>query len=227
MPKLTDDRYADGQKAAVSVLFREGFVTAFADQLKSPVWVAQRWSRENFKDKIDTPSVGRDFVNDGDIPPAFHIGTSYAGNTTLLDRGHMAKHSMNRAWGFDSSIAGCLMTNITPQHKGINREPGAWWNLEDTVEKAIIDDNIGIPLLWTISGAVFQDQTNAPNENPRDDIQKAASITTGFKVPYATYKIVCCSRPTGNSTPVATCSNSLTPTLGEIRSSRYRTRASP
>lgn len=186
LPKLTDERYGSRD---VSLLFREGFVVAFSQQLGSPIWVSQRWTRDNLSDKVDTPSLARDFVDDGEIPPEFHRGDSFKGNTTFLDRGHMAKHSMNRAWGFDASVAGCLMTNITPQHKDINQQPGGWHRLEESVEE-IVSDSIVIDVVWTISGAVFQDQDNPPGESPTEDLENAARITDGFAVPYATYKIV-------------------------------------
>ena len=190
-PILKDDRYNHvNGTAGVSLLFREGFVSAYSEKLFCPIWVCQRWNNKNYDAKQGTPSLKRDWRDDPEIPSNFHRGTGYSGNKTKLDRGHMAKHSMNRAWGFDNSIYGCLMTNSVPQHLDINRKPGAWHRIEDAIEKVVNDSTVTIRMVWTISGAVFRDQDNPESEPLSKDLNNAAIITSGFRVPYATYKVI-------------------------------------
>jgi DNA/RNA endonuclease G (NUC1) len=87
---------------------------------------------------------------DLELPKYARIGTSYDGNDTLMDRGHMARHEDNRAWGIDSSKMGCLMSNSTPQHRSVNRG-AAWRNLEDMVQAVVKDADSEIEVIWTIS----------------------------------------------------------------------------
>ncbi len=191
LPRLTDERHRLGpQQAGVSVLVRDGFVIAYFERMKSPLWVAQRWTTDELEDKAEIAGLRRDWRKDPELPIDTHIGTSYAGNDTGLDRGHMAKHSMNRAWGYDSSIQGCLMSNSTPQHKEINRTGGAWYKLEEAVENAVGEGAPDIDVLWTISGALFRDEENPDTELPEVDFANVKKITSGFAVPDATYKIV-------------------------------------
>ena len=195
MPRLIDDRYRiDPKNPGVSLVMKEGFVIAFLESMRSPLWVCQRWTRDELQDdqaRIPSLADERDWREDPDLPFDTHIGTSYAGNDTKLDRGHMAKHSMNRAWGFDTSIQGCLMSNSTPQHRTINRSPGAWYRIEEAVEAVVGDDTSGIDVVWTISGALFRDNDNPAGEDVKADFDKLGTITSGFKVPFATFKIVC------------------------------------
>ena len=189
VPRLADERYRESGEPGVSLLFREGFVIGYADRLGCPIWVSQRWTRENLRDRLDTPALERSWRNDPEIPKPLQKGTSYNGSATKLDRGHMARHSMNRAWGFDSSIYGCLMSNSVPQHRSVNRG-SAWRALEDAVDEVVMKDRLGIETIWTVSGAVFRDEDNPSDESPGKDIEEAAKIAGDYRVPYATYKIV-------------------------------------
>ena len=89
------------------------------------------------------------------------------------------------------------MSNSTPQHKNINRPPGAWARLEEEVENVIGRTEIDIDVLWTISGAIFRDKTNPGSETPEQDFAAVERITAGFGVPDATYKIVAWFTSTG------------------------------
>lgn len=197
LPRLTDDRYdTESGAPGISLLVREGFVIAHFDEMMTPIWVAQRWTADEDEDQDAIESLDRDWREDPDLPPTLHIGTSYAGNTTGLDRGHMAKHSMNRAWGYDGSIQGCLMSNAVPQHKSINRG-GAWRQLEDEIEEIFNNGVFEGEAVWTISGAIYRDADNPPGELPAQDFDKVGRITTGFGVPFATFKIVAWFEPNG------------------------------
>lgn len=197
MPRLTDGRYdTESGAPGISLLVREGFVIAHFDAMRTPLWVAQRWTADEDEDNDAIESLDRDWREDPDLPPTLHIGTSYAGNTTGLDRGHMAKHSMNRAWGYDASIQGCLMSNSVPQHMSINRG-GAWRQLEDEIEELFDNGVFEGEAVWTISGALYRDADSPPGESPSEDLERVARITTGFGVPYATFKIVAWFEPNG------------------------------
>ena len=191
MPIFVDKRHYLAQNIpGISLIVREGFVIAYFERMNCPIWVCQRWTRDDTEDQSEFPSLKRDWRTDPYLPQDCHIGTSYAGDDTKLDRGHMSKHSMNRAWGYDNSAFGCLMSNCVPQHRGINRQPGAWWNLEEEVEKVVEDEDRNLETIWTISGAIFRDKKNDENELPEEDFKNVAKITGGFGVPDATYKIV-------------------------------------
>jgi DNA/RNA endonuclease G (NUC1) len=192
LPRLTDKRYdAPGGAPGISLVVREGFVIAYSDVLHCPIWVAQRWTTRDHAGLDRAPALKRDWREDPDLAAGLRIGTSYAGNDTGLDRGHMARHEMNRAWGLDASIEGCLISNSVPQHKDINRGP-VWRELEDAIRDRVAGDGSDSEdsALWIISGALFQDTNNPGTEAPDADLKKAAMITTGFRVPYATFKIV-------------------------------------
>jgi len=189
VPKLTDDRYdAAPGKAGFSIIVREPFVVGYSETMRCPIWVSQRWTRDEAKDEDRTPSLARDWLEDPDLPGATHIGTSYQGSTTGLDRGHMARHAMNRSWGLDGSIVGCLMSNSAPQHRTINRGP-AWRDLEDAISAAV-GPGEDRDAIWVISGSLFRDTENPAGEPVKADLNRAATTQDGFRVPYATYKIV-------------------------------------
>ena len=181
MPRFYDNRHFGPDGPGISVVVREGFVAAHFEDMRTALWVCQRWTRSEVERMRATESLDRDWYDDPDLPPDLHAGNSYRGSETELDRGHMARHSMNRAWGVNSSIYGCLMTNCAPQHRSVNRG-SAYRILEDAIA-----DFDGLPeqieLLWTITGTVFS-RAGDPG-----DFADVARITTGFGVPQATYKI--------------------------------------
>lgn len=197
MPRLVDDRHrTDTGAPGISVVVREGFVAAHFEEMQVPLWVCQRWTRSDMGRMGGADSLDRDWFDDPDLPAGLHAGTSYAGSKTSLDRGHLAKHAMNRAWGVDSSIYGCLMSNCAPQHLSINRS-GAFRQLEDAVEGFI-----GLPeqveMLWIISGTVYDDPSTPLGPASENDFARVARITSGFGVPHATYKIVGWFTPGGS-----------------------------
>lgn len=199
MPRLVDDRHnfkPDGfekKQPGISILVREGFVIAHFDRMKSPLWVAQRWTRYDFARMSWIPSIeDRPWCEDLDLPEYARGGTSYNGNKTKLDRGHMARHAMNRGWGIDNSNWGCKMSNSVPQHMQINRLDSTWQKLEDEIRDIVSDPQSGIEAVWTISGTIYRDKSNAPGETPEKDFQNVVRLPKGkIGVPDATYKIIC------------------------------------
>ncbi len=182
MPVPTDGRYNftpaghTSPQPGVSVLIREGFVIGHCDRFKVPLWVSMRWSREDYLRSEAEPSYGRPFRGDQELPSYARAGTSYDFSASSMDRGHMARHADNAAWGKDSSDAGCLMSNIAPQHKDLNRK--AWLALEDAHRDAVANEALGIGTIWVISGTVFE------------NTQPQSTVGNGVGVPQATYKVI-------------------------------------
>ena len=196
MPQLIDNRHnfnPDGfteAQAGVTVIAREAFVVAHFDRMKAPLWVAQRWTAFDLQRMEETPSQKRPWREDLVLPAYARGGNSYDGNNTQLDRGHMARHAMNRAWGIDASNFGTKMSNSAPQHRNINRLGGTWGELENEIRDAVAGPGPDIKALWTISGAIYRDPANPPSETPEEDFAAVARIRGGFGVPDATYRVV-------------------------------------
>jgi len=187
MPRQTDNRHnvrfpgETDPRPDISVLVREGFVIGHYDLYRVPAWVAVRWSREDHDSMIDG-SYSRDFGPDPELPRYAQAGTSYDHATSRMERGHMARHADNEAWGEDNSDMGCLMSNIVPQHKDMNGE--AWNDLEILHQGVVADASIGISTVWVISGPIFEDTNNDGVEN------LAGQVGNGVGVPHSTYKVI-------------------------------------
>ena len=197
MPRLIDDRHnftPDGfvaPQAGISIVGREGFVVANFDQMKVPLWVAQRWTRFDHTRMGQVPTQNRPWFVDMEMPPYSRGGTSYSGNQTELDRGHMARHAVNRAWGIDTSNWGVKMSNSAPQHRNVNRFGSAWGVLEDEVRDIVVSPGADIEAVWAIAGTIYRDETNPASETPQQDFADVVRLDSGdFGVPDATYKIV-------------------------------------
>lgn len=197
MPRLTDDRHNftpegfDAEQAGISVVVREGFVVAHFDQMKSPLWVAQRWTKFDHARMLAEPSLDRPWREDLDLPLYTRGGTKYDGNDTHVDRGHMARHAKNRAWGADVSNWGVKMSNSTPQHRNINRLGGTWGDLEDKARDIVVSSSFDIEAVWVYSGAIYRDQSNPDAESPDEDFDEVVRLTMGgFGVPDATFKVI-------------------------------------
>ncbi len=197
MPRLIDDRHNftpsgfSTTQTGITMIVREGLVVAHFDRMKAPLWVAQRWTRFDHTRMHQVPSQDRPWREDLEVPRYARGGTSYDGNRTRLDRGHMARHAKNRAWGIDSSNWGTKMSNSAPQHRRINRFNSAWRALEDEFRDIVVRPGSEIDAVWTISGTIYRDRQNPNNETPEEDFQNVVRLDRGgFGVPDATYKIV-------------------------------------
>ncbi len=181
MPRILDDRYKftpageTEEKIGISVLVREGFVVGHADKYRVPLWVSMQWTRDDYLRSEDEQSYGRPFAEDEELPPYARAGTSYNWTVTGLDRGHMARHKDNRAWGEDNSDAGCLMSNVAPQKSSLNQY--AWLSIEDEHRDIVNKQSAGITRLWVISGTIF-------------DQGVAVEKVNDIGVPHATYKVI-------------------------------------
>ncbi|MFG0252519.1 MAG: DNA/RNA non-specific endonuclease [Phycisphaerales bacterium JB038] len=157
------------------MLIREGFVIGHYDLFKVPAWVSARWTREDC-DRLQSGSFGRPFAPDDELPPYGRAETSYDFSASAMERGHMARHEDNEAWGNDNSDLGCRMSNIIPQHKDMNGE--AWNDLEELHQEVVTDLNVNIDTVWVISGPVFE------NGHPE------FTVRNGVAVPMGTYKVI-------------------------------------
>ena len=188
MPKQTDNRHNikyTGETMArpgISVLVREGFVIGHYDFYKVPAWVAVHWTREYHDRMDDDNSFGRHFSMDAELPKYAQAGTSYDYSTSRMERGHMARHEDNEAWGEDNSTRGCRMSNVVPQHRDMNGE--AWLDLEELSQDAVVNRALGIDELWVISGPIFEDSDNDGHDDAK------SFVGNNVAVPHATYKII-------------------------------------
>lgn len=179
IPRQKDNRHNvtyPGESEArpgISVLVREGFVLGHYDLFREPAWVSVRWNREDYENLTST-SFGRPFGPDSELPRYAQADDDYQNSTSHMERGHMARHEDNEAWGKDNSDAGCLMSNIVPQHEDMNGE--AWNDLEDMHQEIVKSGPIDT--VWIISGPIFEGD------------QPVSMIGNGVAVPQATYKII-------------------------------------
>jgi endonuclease G len=180
MPRLIDARHdfspaGMAEQPGVSVLVREGFVVGHCDEFKVPLWVAQKWTRDDLEDS-QGPSHPRPFKPDPELPDYAQAGTDYEYSSSQMQRGHMARHQDNAAYGRDNSDAGCLMSNIAPQHKHLN--PESWLALENAHRNVVSGEEHDIDTLWVISGTIF------PDGQPR------GLIGNDIGIPDACYKVI-------------------------------------
>lgn len=182
MPRLIDNRHDftppdhTGPQPGVSVVVREGFVVGHYDQQKVPLWVAMRWTKDDLTRSNNEPSFGRPFKPDQELPTYARAGKNYDFSTSRMQRGHMARHKDNAAWGRDNSDAGCLMSDIVPQHEDLN--PKAWLDLENAHRNAVNRSDLDIDKLWIICGTLFE------NGVPE------FTVGNNVGVPKATYKVI-------------------------------------
>jgi len=195
MPKVVDQRHDftpsndQIERTGVSVMVRQAYVVAHFDRMRAPLFVSQRWTTADYLRMNQLDSLGRPWKVDYELPEYARTDTSYDGNRTKMDRGHMARHAKNRAWGVDASEEGCLMSNSAPQHISVNRG-AAWRSLEDELRDICKDVDSAIPAIWVISGTLYRDKENPANELPEDDFEDVVRVGDEFGVPDATYKIV-------------------------------------
>ncbi len=181
MPQQTDNRHNivyPGEttvRPGISVLVREGFVVGHYDLYKVPAWVSMRWSREDY-DRLMVGSPSRNFKRDKELPKYAQAKPDYEYSTSRMELGHMARHEDNEAYGLDNCQAGCLMSNVVPQHRDMNGE--AWNDLENLHQEIVVDSNYHIDTVWIISGPVF------------DQDQPEFTVGNDIAVPKATYKVI-------------------------------------
>jgi endonuclease G len=179
MPAV-DDRYnyiPQGEKSeerGISVLVREGFVVAHADRFKVPLFACMYWSRDLLAASSSAHETARNFRKDPELPEYAQGEDEYRTETLKLDRGHLARHLDNAAWGDDNVASGNLMSNIIPQIAAFNRGP--WKALEDTHRELVAQG--AIKEIWIICGSIFP------------DMKPEAIVGNGIGVPPEVFKII-------------------------------------
>jgi endonuclease G len=187
MPRPTDGRFnirlptdppGSPPRPGLSVLVREGFVVGHYDRFKVPAWVMMRWTRDDYERSEKEPGrADRNWAPDEELPEYARAGTDYDAEISHMDRGHMARHEDNKAWGLDNVDMGCRMSNLVPQHRELNG--GAWLSLENAHRQVVADpEKTGVAAVWVISGPVFQGD------------QPDGTVGNGVGVPHATYKVM-------------------------------------
>lgn len=179
IPRYKDNRHefsVDGQNEdGISILVREGFVVGHYDKWKIPAWVSLKWTEEDFDESEAIPKQTRPFASDEELPEYAQAGTLYDFKKSRMDRGHLARHEDNKAWGQDNSANGCLMSNIVPQHEKLNRR--SWLALENYHRNLVKDEKKDIREIWVISGPIF-------------DSTSPKTVGNKVGVPDACFKIV-------------------------------------
>ena len=111
------------------LLCRKGFLLSHDARRKTPLWVAERVTRERLKAKLKRSD---NFQPDADLPKGQRAELSdYKGSG--YDRGHMAP-AADMAWDGQAMSESFYLSNMVPQAgAGMNR--GIWAELEKKVRK--------------------------------------------------------------------------------------------
>lgn len=115
--------------ASGDLLCRKGFLLSHDARRKTPVWVAERMTRERLKSKLKRSD---NFKPDADLPKGQRAELSdYKGSG--YDRGHMAP-AADMAWDGQAMSESFYLSNMVPQAgAGMNR--GIWADLEKKVRR--------------------------------------------------------------------------------------------
>jgi hypothetical protein len=93
----------------------------------------------------------------------------------------MARDEYLESFGYDAVRDGMMMSNMVPQQ---NRSPARnhdiWGTIEYAHRQIVGDQSAGIPVIWVISGSIFDDQ----------DGGEVQFVGEGIGVPDATYKLI-------------------------------------
>ena len=178
MPRTLDDRYvidgAGDEKQSLSLLGREGFVIGYSNKYRIAVFVSMQWTQSLYEASKGAAGGDRVYRPDPDLPSYGRGTPDFENATSGLQRGHLARHADNRAWGEDNVEMGNLVSNLGPMSKSLNE--GVWGVLEDAHRTIVTNKAFGSSI-WVISGAVLP-------KNERFEFLK-----NGVVVPKAYYKI--------------------------------------
>lgn len=203
MPVCVDSRYnllhpASGlEQPGISVLVREGFVVGHCDLMKAPLWVAQEWRKSDYSTgqtektrllhELGTSTMPRRFKPDLELPDYARADKGYDYAESDMEQGHMARHEDNISFGADNLNAGCLMSNITPQHKDMNGE--AWNDLENLHRDKVLQGG-QFNQLWVISGSIYPGVQADTQWGLGPEGDKTGYVGNDVGVPDSTYKVV-------------------------------------
>lgn len=147
------------------ILCRKGYVAAYNDYFKAPVWVAYHITKSSVEGGVGRTS---DFEPDLEVPEQFRASLAdfkYSG----YDRGHMAP-SATMDFDEESRDESYLLSNMTAQLAGFNQE--GWRYLEELVRDLARENGEA----YVVTGALF------------DGVNK--TIGEGVHVPSDLYKVI-------------------------------------
>lgn len=133
--------------ASGDLLCRKGFLLSHDARRKTPVWVAERMTRERLKSKLKRSD---NFKPDADLPKGQRAELSdYKGSG--YDRGHMAP-AADMAWDVQAMSESFYLSNMVPQAgAGMNR--GIWADLEKKVRRWVQQRGE----LYVYSGPIYKE----------------------------------------------------------------------
>ena len=153
------------------VLQRRGYVTAYADRWRCPLWTA--WHLTAGHTTGPYKRKGVKYHEDDDVPFPKATNADYAGSG--YDRGHMCPSGDNK-WSREAQEDCFLFTNMCPQSHNLNG--GDWNDLEMKCRKWA--EKYGD--VYIVCGPVFR------SEHPRTIGKSKVAVPDGF------YKVVLCMR---------------------------------
>lgn len=160
------------------LLCRDGFAVGYNFSTKTPEWVSYKLTR----DSVARNEVPRRpmFAEDKDIPLE-HRSTLADYKGSGYDRGQLAPAS-SLNYSYDAMKETFLLSNITPQLAGFNRNTaghyGAWGALEELVRSWAIERGE----IYVISGPVFLGATAAA--------KAAGKVGKGVAIPSHFFKVI-------------------------------------
>ena len=130
------------------ILSKKYFTISYNPEYKMANWVKYTLDEKNLRNK--SAKRNNKFYSDPELLKMGH--SSMAPNDLVgsdFDRGHLAP-SADFAWSQEANNATFVMSNITPQHKDLNRQ--AWRYLEDRIRNwACTEEQVRI-----ITGPIFE-----------------------------------------------------------------------
>ena len=159
------------------ILHQRYYVTNHDDDLRVPLWVAYRLTREDVQHDLERTECFRRDIRLLDEEAA---GFCADYNEPVFDRGHMVPNAdMKRS--LHAMLNTYMFSNMTPQHDKFNRRIWAWFEgyVREWAEKN--------GEIYVITGAVF----DKDDDGQRDADSAADTVENGrVAVPTAYYKII-------------------------------------
>jgi endonuclease G, mitochondrial len=150
----------------VTVLENPGYATGYSEERRNPLWGSYRLFPVDSPKPDERPSGFRtDARTTASVRSDCYTGSGF-------DRGHNAPNAaIDSRYGREAQRATFLMSNVTPQRCGLNREP--WQALEALVANGYANE---LPSVFVISGPIF-DAT-------------PSRIDCSVQIPVAFYKVI-------------------------------------
>ncbi len=163
---------------ALARVFRnQGFMLAYSELHKNPLWVTYHLEPITNKKYLKRPSHFR--IDNRSIARVSH--DDYTGSG--YDRGHMApNYAISNLYGKTGQRDSFLMSNITPQTPNLNQK--LWQRLEEVEANYFAT---WFKSVWVITGPIF-------DKSPK-------TLKSGVKIPSAFYKVYAMPAQSKQDTP--------------------------